>query len=202
MKSKKIMGLLLAGAIFVGATAYGSNAWFTDEVKTEANISITMGNLDIELDELPEDEQWWVKEGTTTETDEEHGDIDYENGTDTFTNVRPGDKFTRTIPVANVGSLKAKVNIALADLSEVVVGQGTDGKDLLFDQVFELVTDGTGITEIGKEQVANIELELKVREDLGNIANINNDADGMVSFDLDGVLDTEFVVITANQINN
>ena len=201
MKSKKIMGLLLAGAIFVGATAYGSNAWFTDEVTTDANISISMGNLDIELDELPEDEQWWVKEGTTTETDEETGDIEFENGTDSFSNVRPGDKFTRTIPVQNVGSLKAKVNIALADLSTLVVGQDVDGAPLLFDQVFELVTEGTGETVIEKEGTANVKLELQVKEDLGNIANMSNGSEAIVEVNLNEALNTEFVVITANQIN-
>lgn len=201
MKSKKIMGLLLAGTIFVGATAYGSNAWFTDTATTDANISITMGNLDIELDELPEDEQWWIKEGTTTETDEENGDYEFENGTDYFSNVRPGDTFTRTIPVVNEGTLKAKVNVALADLSTVVVGQDVNGNDLLFDQVFELVTKGSGETVIERSETLNVELALKVKEDLGNIANANNGSEDIISFDLNEALNTEFVVITANQDN-
>jgi len=200
MKSKKIMGLLLAGAIFVGATAYGSNAWFTDTETTDANINITMGNLDIALDELPEDEQWWVKEGT--ETDEENGDYDFENGTDYFSNVRPGDVFTRTIPVVNEGTLRAKVNVALAEnISTTVVGQDTEGNDLLFDQVFELVTTGTGVTSIERGETIDVNLELKVKEDLGNIANASNGSEAVVSFNLNDALNTEFVVVTANQAN-
>lgn len=196
MKSKKLMGLLLAGTIFVGATAYGTKAWFTDSVTTDANITINMGNLDIALDELPEDEQWWVKEGS--ETDEEEGDF---NPTDYFSNVRPGDVFTRTIPVVNEGSLAAKVNIELADLSTVVVGQGVGGVDLYFGDVFELVTDGTGDVVIEKEGKANVNLVLKVKEDLGNIANANNGSEDIVSFNLNEALETEFVTVTANQIN-
>lgn len=200
MKNKKIMGLLLAGSIFVGAAAYGSNAWFTDTETTDANINITMGNLDIALDELPEDEQWWVKAGT--ETDEENGDYDFENGTDYFSNVRPGDLFTRTIPVVNEGTLRAKVNVALAEnISTTVVGQDTEGNDLLFDQVFELVTTGTGVTSIERGETIDVNLELKVKEDLGNIANASNGSEAIVSFNLNDALNTEFVVVTANQAN-
>lgn len=199
MKSKKLMGLFLAAAVATGAAAIGSQAWFTDSVTTDANLTVSMGVLDIELEELEEDEQWWVKVGT--ETDEENGDVVYPNGTDYFSNVRPGDTFTRTIPVRNEGTLTAKVDIALADLSTVVVGQDVKGNNLLFNDVFELVTEGTGIVEIERGELQEVNLELQIKEDLGNIANANNGSKDMILFDLNQALNTEFVVVTANQLN-
>lgn len=194
MKSKKLMGLLLAGTIMVGATAYGSYAYFTDSVATKANLTISMGNLDIALDELPADEQWWVKEGS--ETDEEVGGW---NPNNYFSNVRPGDVFTRTIPVVNEGSLTAKCSIALAEgINEVALGN----TGLTFGDVFEIVATGTGDVEIAKGETANVSLELKVKEDLGNDLNANNGSTKLYKFNLNQLLkETGFVTVEATQTN-
>ncbi|MGL5378481.1 SipW-dependent-type signal peptide-containing protein, partial [Clostridium sp.] len=117
MKSKKLMGLLLAGALLVGATGAGSYAYFTDAVSTDANLTVAMGNLDIEIEEPAADEQWWVKAPT------ESWDEDFAP-TDWYSNVRPGDQFTRTVKVTNAGSLAAKLDVAIADIAATEVAPG------------------------------------------------------------------------------
>lgn len=209
MKSKKLMGLFLAAAVATGVLGAGTFGGFTDSATTEANITINMGNLDIQVDELPEDEQWWVKVGS--ETDEEEGGF---NPTDYFSNVRPGDTFTRTIPVENVGTLAAKTTLEVADLSGTVVGTDKNGNSVYFDQVFEFTAELKGeeltrgvLTEVVIERatLAEINLVLTVREDMDNEFNIANDDNtdliDMITFDLNEALGTEFIKINATQVN-
>lgn len=190
MKSKKLMGLLLAGSILVGATGAGSYAYFTDAVKTDANLTIAMGNLDIEIEEAAADEQWWVR-GETESWDEDFAP------TDSYANVRPGDTFERTVKVINAGSLKAKLDVAIADMAGIEVAPG-----VTFGQVFDFTSSASGEVVLEKGEELDVQLVLTVKTDLGNDLNANNGSEDLHEINIDELLaDTQFITITANQVN-
>ena len=45
---KKLLGMLLAGTLMVGAV--GSYAWFSDRATVNGDIKLTMGTLDVKVD--------------------------------------------------------------------------------------------------------------------------------------------------------
>ncbi|MDV5105621.1 SipW-dependent-type signal peptide-containing protein [Clostridium perfringens] len=44
---KKLLGMLLAGTLMVGAV--GSYAWFSDRATVNGDIKLTMGTLDVKI---------------------------------------------------------------------------------------------------------------------------------------------------------
>ena len=47
---KKLLGMLLAGTLMVGAV--GSYAWFSDKAEVDSGIKLTMGTLDVDVKEI------------------------------------------------------------------------------------------------------------------------------------------------------
>lgn len=104
-KKKKQLPLLLLALLFITAAAYGTRAYFTDDASQEADIKLTLGNLDIENVESK-----WVYNGEGNTTLAYSDGTEISNATD-IKNVQPGDSFTRTFTFINNGSLNQNVTI-------------------------------------------------------------------------------------------
>lgn len=126
---KKVIGMLLAGTLMVGAI--GSYAWFTDQAKVDSNIKLTMGTLDVEVKEHTDG---WVVMDETSE-------IINKDATKHFKNVRPGDVFQREFYINNTGTLKQNVTVKLnPDIAKKIVAT-VDGQAVTFDELFNLTFD-------------------------------------------------------------
>lgn len=115
MKKNKAMAYALAATLLVGGTFTGTKAWFSDKVTTDNGIKITMGTLDLELDETKTVEgdtliKGWqlvrTREDTESKTGGRNGQI-----ASSFVEIRPGDTFQRTFIVKNTGSLDQLVKV-------------------------------------------------------------------------------------------
>ena len=98
---KKVVGMLLAGALMVGAV--GSYAWFTDRETVNGDIKLTMGTLDVKVDY--NEREWSVVDPDSEILDKEPGRK--------FVNVRPGDSFKRELLISNNGTLEQNVTVKI-----------------------------------------------------------------------------------------
>lgn len=116
MKKKKIVAFALAAGLLVGGTFVGTKALFTDSIENVGEISISTGDLDIEL----EDTEWVLDrngaehaDGTQNVEDKEGNDqgtlvSNDITRTEAFANnLKPGDKLTKTVKIKNNGTLVA-----------------------------------------------------------------------------------------------
>ena len=143
---KKLLGMLLAGTLMVGAV--GSYAWFSDRATVNGDIKLTMGTLDVKIIDA---ERGW-KVGDDTEI------VNKENKK-SFKNVRPGDTFEREFLVQNVGTLKQRVTVKLNPaLLNLELKDG-----ITFDDVFNLSfsTEAAPLT-LENEGTANFELDSSI----------------------------------------
>lgn len=140
---KKVIGMLLAGTLMVGAV--GSYAWFTDQAKVNGDIKLTMGTLDVKV---IDSERGWTVEDETSEI------LNKDNRT-AFKNVRPGDTFARDFLIQNVGTLKQNVTVKInPDLLNLELKDG-----ITFDQVFN-VSFSTGLSPLALENEGEVTFEL------------------------------------------
>lgn len=123
---KKLLGMLLAGTLMVGAV--GSYAWFSDKAEVDSGIKLTMGTLDVDVKEISDG--WNIVDETS--------EIINKKSTKHFKNVRPGDSFQREFVIANSGTLKQKVSVKLnPEVARKVVTTIGD-QAVLFDDLFNL----------------------------------------------------------------
>ena len=92
MKKNKTVAFALATALLVGGTFMGTKAWFTDSAEVSNDLIVSIGNLDLEIEEV----DWRHKRENPQES--ETMPLDTEN-------VRPGDWFEKEVTVTNTGSL-------------------------------------------------------------------------------------------------
>ncbi|ELC8443858.1 hypothetical protein QYB59_002938 [Clostridium perfringens] len=195
---KKVLGMLLAGTLMVGAV--GSYAWFTDKATVNGDIKLTMGTLDVKVIDA---ERGWTVGDETSEI------LNKDNRT-AFKNVRPGDTFEREFIVQNVGTLEqnvtVKLNPALLDyevkpgikLDDVLnltfetelspLAEGQNEVTFKLDSVETSVENEIGGYTDSKKVVVNLEVDPEAMGNefnaLGNVykevINLNNikDADG------------------------
>lgn len=139
---KKLLGMLLAGTLMVGAV--GSYAWFSDRAEVDSGIKLTMGTLDVDVKEHTDG--WQIVDETS--------EIINKNATKHFKNVRPGDSFQREFVISNSGTLKQKVSVKLnPEIARKVVATIGD-QAVLFDDLFNL-----------KFELAELELPMKSNAD-------------------------------------
>ena len=139
---KKLLGMLLAGTLMVGAV--GSYAWFSDKAEVDSGIKLTMGTLDVDVKEISDG--WDIVDETS--------EIINKNSTKHFKNVRPGDSFQREFVIANSGTLKQKVSVKLnPEVARKVVTTIGD-QAVLFDDLFNL-----------KFELGELELPMKSNAD-------------------------------------
>lgn len=138
---KKLLGMLLAGTLMVGAV--GSYAWFSDKAEVDSGIKLTMGTLDVDVKEISDG--WNIVDETS--------EIINKKSTKHFKNVRPGDSFQREFVIANSGTLKQKVSVKLnPEVARKVVTTIGD-QVVLFDDLFNL-----------KFELGELELPMKINE--------------------------------------
>ncbi|EOU2055883.1 TasA family protein [Clostridium perfringens] len=138
---KKLLGMLLAGTLMVGAV--GSYAWFSDKAEVDSGIKLTMGTLDVDVKEISDG--WEIVDETS--------EIINKKSTKHFKNVRPGDSFQREFVIANSGTLKQKVSVKLnPEVARKVVTTIGD-QAVLFDDLFNL-----------KFELGELELPMKINE--------------------------------------
>ncbi len=138
---KKLLGMLLAGTLMVGAV--GSYAWFSDKAEVDSGIKLTMGTLDVDVKEISDG--WNIVDETS--------EIINKKSTKHFKNVRPGDSFQREFVIANSGTLKQKVSVKLnPEIARKVVATIGD-QAVLFDDLFNL-----------KFELGELELPMKINE--------------------------------------
>ncbi len=139
---KKLLGMLLAGTLMVGAV--GSYAWFSDRAEVDSGIKLTMGTLDVDVKEISDG--WDIVDETS--------EIINKKSTKHFKNVRPGDSFQREFVIANSGTLKQKVSVKLnPEIARKVVATIGD-QAVLFDDLFNL-----------KFELGELELPMKSNAD-------------------------------------
>lgn len=153
---KKVLGMLLAGTLMIGAV--GSYAWFTDQAKVNADVKLTMGTLDVKV--IDANRGWTV--------DDETSEILNKDNKKAFKNVRPGDTFSRDFIVQNVGTLKqnvtVKLNPALLDY-EIKEGTGITVDDV-FNLAFE--TELSPFAEGNKKATFELDsVETSVKNEIG-----------------------------------
>ena len=138
---KKLLGMLLAGTLMVGAV--GSYAWFSDKAEVDSGIKLTMGTLDVDVKEISDG--WNIVDETS--------EIINKKSTKHFKNVRPGDSVQRDFVIANSGTLKQKVSVKLnPEVARKVVTTIGD-QAVLFDDLFNL-----------KFELGELELPMKINE--------------------------------------
>ena len=139
---KKLLGMLLAGTLMVGAV--GSYAWFSDKAEVDSGIKLTMGTLDVDVKEISDG--WDIVDETS--------EIINKKSTKHFKNVRPGDSFQREFVIANSGTLKQTVSVKLnPEIARKVVATIGD-QAVLFDDLFNL-----------KFELGELELPMKSNAD-------------------------------------
>lgn len=144
---KKLLGMLLAGTLMVGAV--GSYAWFSDRAEVNSGIKLTMGTLDVEVKEHSDG---WVIMDETSE-------IINKDATKHFKNVRPGDVFQREFYINNTGTLKQNVTVKLnPDIAKKVVAT-IEGQAVTFDELFNLTFD-LEATPLSEEKQSEIKFML------------------------------------------
>lgn len=98
MKKNKTVAYMLAATLLVGGSFLGTKAWFTDKVNVEGEVTISTGDVDIEI---VKDSGWKLQtEGDDNESEEAQ-----------FDNLKYGDVLHKTMIIKNNGTLNAKVNL-------------------------------------------------------------------------------------------
>ncbi|MDU4935801.1 MAG: hypothetical protein E6X43_10855 [Peptostreptococcaceae bacterium] len=104
MKKNKTIAYMMAAMLLVGGTFVGTKALFTDQVDATGEISISTGDVDIEV---VNDAKWEIdRQGSG---DENIGSLPGELAD--FDNLKYGDTLTKTIEIENKGTLKAVVSL-------------------------------------------------------------------------------------------
>lgn len=108
MKKNKTVAFMLAATLLVGGTFMGTKAFFTDSATASNDLVITMGNVDLLVEEGP-----WKNENKSTEAGQSknaEGNI--------FKNVKPNDSFIKEVTIKNNGSLKQVIKLNRGDVSK------------------------------------------------------------------------------------
>lgn len=106
-KIKKFYPLIVGLVLLISVAAYGTRAYFSDSTSQEAGIELTLGDVKIKSERSN-----WVynnKGINDNQLKDSKGNlIDTTNLTNTevFTNVKPGDSFTKKFKFTNDSSLK------------------------------------------------------------------------------------------------
>ncbi|MGL4570490.1 MAG: hypothetical protein ACRCVJ_05460 [Clostridium sp.] len=185
MKKNKIVAFAMAGALLVGGTFAGTKAWLSDKATEKSDLVITTGNIDVETTVRDEWTPGYLeyKEGAGIVAIRDNTTEAESDGNGGFKNVRPGDKFFKTIEIRNTGTLTQKLNVS-------------GGEDKYKNDSFRITTTAKqdiGNSTILKPGMGNgffIEVEVLEQTENGKQSTEFNLEDSM-----------EPIVITADQIN-
>ena len=110
MKKNKTIAYMLAATLLVGGTFVGTKAYFTDEDDAKADLVISMGDVDVSVDET----KGWVYESTVHGKQEATPFRMLEK--DSFMNVKPGDKFVKEVTIKNGSDIDTDLVISGGDV--------------------------------------------------------------------------------------
>lgn len=116
---RKKLPLLLGALLIISVAAYGTRAYFSDSAKQQANIELELGDVDISTVNTEDWEYTPLTTGSGLDSTKVTNDrlltkkSSDKSLTDPtkYSNVRPGDSFTREYSIKNTGSLDVKVKI-------------------------------------------------------------------------------------------
>lgn len=122
MKKNKTVAYMLAATLLVGGTFLGTKALFTDKIDVAGELSISTGDVDIEV---VGENKWLLdrngaeySEGTNvgTKEDDKSGvaptdDLKEIASKHFANNLKPGDKLEKSITIENKGTLIAEVTL-------------------------------------------------------------------------------------------
>lgn len=166
MKKNKTIAYALAATLLVGGTFAGTRAYFTDKDEAKANLILSMGDVDVEVDES----QGWIYESTV------HGKKEATPfrllNSDSFMNVKPGDKFVKEVKIKNGsdidtdlaiegGDVKANSELAKA-INDGFIKVKDNREDVLNSLNNNDEHDQFG-TNLEKEATLKIEVEIQSR---------------------------------------
>ncbi len=110
----KKLPILLGTLLIISVAAYGTRAYFSDSASQQANIELTLGDVEISTDKTKEWKYTPLLTGNNLDTAKaKNTKLGKTKSDDTmvYTNVRPGDSFTREYVIENTGSLDLKVEL-------------------------------------------------------------------------------------------
>lgn len=184
MKKNKIVAFAMAGALLVGGTFAGTKAWFTDSATEKSDLVITTGTIELETTVRDEWTPGYLeyKEGAGIVATRDNTTEAKPDGKGGFTNVRPGDKFFKTIEIRNIGTLAQKLNVS-------------GGED-------KFENDSFRITTTAKQDIGNGTI---LKPGMGNgffieVEVLEQTDEQYKEFNLENSMSP--IVITADQINN
>lgn len=209
---RKKLPLLLGALLIISVAAYGTRAYFSDSATEQADIQLSLGNLDIQSEvstwkytSTGKNINSALLAGTTSVA--ANPDLTAGNAKN-ITKVQPGDQFERIFEFKNVGSLEQVVTVDNKVLSAA---------DSIFKVDFkQLDKDGNELTEVGSAKIISggsvkYKMIISVKTDDSfdathnqkNSKNITNDLIFNALQDDEGTTDTieNAVTVTANQVN-
>lgn len=135
MKKNKTIAYMLAATLLVGGTFLGTKALFTDKIDTVGELSISTGDVDVEVVGT---EGWII---TRNGEDENEGTT----GPATYDNLKYGDVLTKKIKIKNEGTLRAILTLdensdiqkSLPEGIEFTASFKTEGLENANETIFE-----------------------------------------------------------------
>ena len=122
--------ILLLALLFIGMATYGTYAYFTDSTSVDGNIKLTTGTVKLEQSKA----NWKYNKNGNTAIDQQESEL-------AFTNVQPGDSFTKKVKVQYKGTLDGTVKV-----NQFTPEQNSNGID------FKIEVDGADVTKNGVER--------------------------------------------------
>lgn len=198
---RKKLPLLLGALLIISVAAYGTRAYFSDSAPQQANIELKLGNVEITTKEST----WEVSNDTeSTFSTVKKGDQEYTS----FTNVKPGDSFTRKYTIENTGSLDAIVELNYSGkfAAKDVVANSVSNSN---DEYNFIVEDTEGPFLISVKGISKeFQLEPTQSEEYDVTITVDPDADNKAYNKKNDNIDTvvsnflsETITVTANQKN-
>lgn len=181
MNKKNKLPLLLGILLLISAAAYGTRAYFTDSATEQAGIELKLGNVAVKS----ESSDWkYNREGEGEKAIlYETTDLDG-NKKVSYTNVSPGDTFTKNFIFKNTGSLAAKIKLSEQD----IVNQQDVNSSISKDKVYSYAegpysikitsnemkfTDLISGTKLESDGILDIQMEISLNPKLDNKYNDN-----------------------------
>src|SRR5690606_13237797 len=105
---KKYYPLIVGLVLLISVAAYGTRAYFSDSTSQEAGIELKLGNVVIK----GKSSNWIYNAKNANDNQLKDKDGESLTGTEfsneeTFTNVKPGDSFTKTFTFTNESTLNS-----------------------------------------------------------------------------------------------
>ena len=184
---KKLLGMLLAGTLMVGAV--GSYAWFSDKAEVDSGIKLTMGTLDVDVKEISDG--WNIVDETS--------EIINKKSTKHFKNVRPGDSFQREFVIANSSSPNSNFFNLKFELGELELPMKINENETFEFELDSLYTEAEDSDKV--TSAADLKVTLEVDKDAMD-NRFNHDGNKFVEiFDFLKDKSVPLVLVEAEQVN-